>query len=308
MQATLAQLDTGWTYYTPHDPGAVWWEAMTSPLALWSMLIAGLCVFGLAVSMLALHRTHRGRARRNPFTDNDGTATMELALVLPILLFFIMTLAQSSMMMVGNYMVHYSAYAAARVAIVQVPIDQPDDRANRYTQSTGRTKHDLILEAAAIALAPVGGESESSSGLGDQLSGGLADYFDDRSTPPWADGLLPRRMAYAMNNTQIELGYPVVYPDDVVELIPLEAGESRDYGTRAPITVFVEHKLNLGVPYANRIFATDRNDGSGYHRVVKTNCTLTNEGIRDELPPRPTVPRLSTPAERQAFEQSRQDN
>ena len=46
-----------------------------------------------------------------------GTATLEFCMVIPIVLFLILLLVQSTLLMVGNQFVHYAAFAATRSAV-----------------------------------------------------------------------------------------------------------------------------------------------------------------------------------------------
>ena len=64
-----------------------------------------------------------GRSQRRPSGPSQGTATIEFALVMPIMLFLILLLAQTTFVMAGNLFVHYAAFAATRSAIVYIPAD-----------------------------------------------------------------------------------------------------------------------------------------------------------------------------------------
>ncbi len=280
------------------DTQPIWWQAMSSPLGRWCLVVALLCAVGIAVGWVALRRLHAGGARFAGVRDEDGTATIEFTLVFPFLLFLMLSLAQVTMLMAGNMNVHYSAYAAARAAIVHVPRAFADDGPNEYTQGEGNTKHDLILEAAAIALTPFGGRLDSSydAELADRYAEGLADYYAGEPVPRWTGDLAREKLNYCLENTEVTLGYPEVLDSDAIDRVQLQPGESHTYGHRDAITAYLTHKLYLGVPYVNRIFGEGRADGErGMYVQVKSDCTLTNEGMRDELPPLPTIPRTTPP-------------
>jgi hypothetical protein len=219
---------------------------------------------------------------------------MEFALVFPLLLFMVLVLAQVTFLMTGNLFVHYAAYAATRSAIVQVPQPQEDDGPNHYTHSRGNTKCDRIHEAAAIALMPVGGRqtSTNSSVNANAFVGGLGQYYTGHNEPNWVANLAADRLRYALDNTSVAMMRPVIIDERTVEFREIGRGETHYFEARDPITTVVTHRLNLGIPYANRIFAQGENPhGPGRHVVVTAGYTLTNEGVRDELPPMPTIPR-----------------
>jgi len=111
--------------------------------------------------------------------------------------------------------------------------------------------------------------------------------------PRWLDTLAGDRLRYAARHTAITVMTPVV-DGGAHEMVyePIEAGERHVFEARDPVTVRVDHRLNLGVPYVNRIFADGSHTGSaGRYIEMDADYTLPLEGIRDELPPQPTVPR-----------------
>ena len=305
----------------------IWFAAMTSRLGLVCAVMVVVLLVGIGLSVKTLRGVHAGNRGRS-IRENDGTATVEFVLVLPFLLFLILALAQVTVMMGANVVVHYSAFAAARAAIVQVPTNYPNNTAtpqlnqppyspydwtdagkvslysrdgdppNRYTQGEGRIKHDKILHAAALTLMAVSGQTDGGGDLVDsagedvtdeRLVSALGEYYAGASEPPWVETLAASRLRYALDNTSIRLGYLDIDADDqFFGVITLRDGEAYEYEPFEDIAVTVEHRLNLALPYVNRLFATGRNEGGpGYHREVSAQYTLTNQGLRDELPPEP---------------------
>jgi hypothetical protein len=282
--------------------GRFWAQVLLSPTAVWCLLTAIGCLAVLAAGLLMLRRSHRPLARRSPVRSNDGTATIEFALVTPILLFFALVLTQTTMLMAGHIFVNYSAFAATRSAIVQIPADYSDDGANHFTAAEGRTKHDAIKRAAVFAVAPVSGERSGGGGSvdADQFVASLRSYYSDHGSDPprWLDTLAGDRLRYASRNTAITVITPQVdHNNRIIEYnaIGPEANPPRMQHTfqpRDPVTVRVDHRLSLGVPYVNRIFADGEHDsGGGRYIEMRADYTLPLEGIRDELPPEPNVPR-----------------
>ena len=78
-------------------------------------------------------------------------------------------------------------------------------------------------------------------------------------------------------------------PDHTVTFIEL-TGEP--ILPKDPITVRVDHKLHLGVPYVNRLFRDSDSPDDHRYVTVSASATLTNEGILDRFPEEPDLPRL----------------
>ena len=125
------------------------------------LVLAAISVVMIALACRALihlnSRDPTGRGLRVRF-NNNGTATMEFVLVFPILLFFSLLLAQTTLLAGANAFIHYAAFAATRSAIVQIPTGYaPDESPNVIINADGHTKHDIIRRAAVFALVPVSG-------------------------------------------------------------------------------------------------------------------------------------------------------
>lgn len=271
-----------------HPLTQTWWQtALTSRLGVWSAVaLVILAFFAVALVVMIWRLGRRERAGRKLLPDTGGTVTIEFALVLPILLMLIMVLAQTSMLMGGNLIVHYAAFAAARSAIVQIPYNHPGEPANTYNGKNG-TKYGYIFHSAVFALAPVGGQGGGST-LSAQYEGGLNQFYNGMgmAPPPWINKLAGERVAYAQANTEIAL----LKADDSGD--PAAATEvSGPIQALDPLMVRVQHKLNLGVPYANRFFADGSTD-SGRYTLVTALMPLTNEGILDTMPPETPIPRI----------------
>jgi hypothetical protein len=267
---------------------------MTSRLGFWSAIAVLAMVIIAAVLLVMMWRLgRRQRAGRRLLPDVTGTATIEFALVLPMLLTLSMILAQTSMLMGGNLIVHYAAFAAARSAIVQIPYAYPGYPANTYTSAPGTPKREAIFRTAVFALAPVGGKG-GGGGLGTINSGAYTDALTQfyggmgMAPPPWISALAGDRVAYAAANTEIAL----LKADNTGDPALATEITNGTVDARDPLMVRVQHKLNLGVPYANRIFADGATDNGRYTNIAAV-VPLTNEGILDTMPPE--TPILRTP-------------
>jgi hypothetical protein len=265
------------------------------------LVVIAVCLLVLAVGMRTLWRLRpqpARQARSRPIRDQRGTATIEFALLFPIILFFVLLLTQTTMLLAGNAMVHYAAFAATRTAIVEIPLEIDGDEPNVYTQSDGRWKRERIRAAAAFATLPVAGQLDSGGGgsaAGD-IQGAFEAFYSGygRNAPGWVENMIAGKMRYALENTDTVVMTWERVDDNRIEFSEIGSGQSYEFTQRDAITVRVRHRLNLGVPYVNRIYADDRNPtGDGLYALVTAQYTLTNEGVRDELPPQPTIPRLT---------------
>ena len=261
------------------QPRADWLlGAITSPLFLICEVILAVCAAAMAGILAVLWRA--GRPYRGRRRSDSGEAVIEFALAMPLLLFLALLMAQTSLVMVGNLCVHYSAFCAARSAIVTVPrnLTQDEPRNEVALGDDGSAKLQRIRMAACWALMPVSCDSENVVAVNPgTLSNGLDEFFTSQGqeTPTWVDDRLARQFAYASDpdHTQIELAPPA---------------KGATYGERENIHVTVRHKLYLSVPYAARIFGafpggeelTDIGAGE-YATLITASSVLPNEGPQD---------------------------
>lgn len=281
--------------------GPWWWQAVTN--GLW-LTCLGLALLSVALLLLAGGATlrlasaeRRTRTRLPLSVDADGTATVEFALVFPILLVLALLLTQTTLLMGGNIFVNYAAFAATRAAIVQVPASYlPEEEPNVVINASNHAKHDAIRRAAVFAVLPVSGRIASSGLATDDFVAGLTNYYTayHQTAPAWINNFAGARLRYADANTLVSLMSTAVSDDGRVVFTDLPEDRAYSFGPREPITVRVTHRLYLSVPYIGMLFATGRlsgEQGSGRYTLVNAQYTLTNEGVYDDLPPRPQLPR-----------------
>ncbi len=198
---------------------------------------------------------------------------IEFALALPIVLMISLVMVQSSLLMGGNICVHYSAYCAARSAIVQIP---DDGSVVEPPNVLGSGKGRQIYAAAVWAVMPIScGSQQIDEADADTLIDGLERFFDnyDTPTPWWVDSYIARKLQYALDHTEVEVSPPA---------------RRGYYAPDEDIRVQVRHTFYLSVPYAGKLFATFDDDGreldfgaGEYGIVIRAACTLTNEGVVD---------------------------
>jgi hypothetical protein len=270
---------TGWAVFLALGD---WWAWRWVRPALVSGQFAkyGLVMLGSAVALAVLCGLlwRAGGSRRGWRGNQEGGAMIEFVMVLPIALMLVLIMAQSSLLMVGNLCVNYSAYCAARSAIVTIPDDLSPGEPPNYVDGRpdSSAKRRRILLAAAWAVLPVSCSiREQSEAGGLELMEGLEKFFKtyNRKPPGWIRAHLGRKLRYALDHTSVDLAPP-------------ENGDT--YGPAEDIHVSVDHTFYLAVPYASGLFYKADRDGveldigtGEYGIVIRVACTLTNEGVQD---------------------------
>ncbi len=288
-----------------------WWSTLASGPALTLLAVALLCLLLLVYLGVRLRRVTAAQRRstvRERLAGDSGVAMIEFVLVTPILLFITLLLLQTALVFTGLFYVQYSAFAAARSAIVYIPSDYglpPNEIDLRSDKSS------VIIGSAMIAVAPVSGRESGTSrtevDVGPMFSRGFSSMYSSlgEDEPPWVNGMLNERLYYAINHTEVELHR--VYPgvgDGAVRFEPLDGYTT--FGPKDAVAVTVHHEFALTVPLASRAFALAGESGSytpasrsgsespgppGQWTLIKARAILTNEGIDRRLPPAPAVPR-----------------
>ena len=226
-----------------------------------------------------------------------GTATIEFALVFPILLVMTLVVLQFMLLMTGRLYVQYAAFAAVRTAIVQVPRDMSEQGGeihNQIVNASGDPKFDLIHQAAAMALVPTAGRSESDNAPQgnldtDLLIEAMSSFYasQGQTAPNWVENMLAEKINYALEFTSVDLVDYTTLEDDFFQSlqdVPII------YEPQDSVSVRVEHELALSVPYIRTLFEDGENE-VGPYTLVTSVATLTNEGVYPLLPEAPTPPR-----------------
>jgi len=216
-----------------------------------------------------------GRPRRRPAGD-AGTAAIEFVLVFPVAMVIVMVMIQSMLLVTQNILVHYSAYIAARAAVVWVPekVSYVETR-NVVADADSSGKIDHIRKAAVWALTPAGAAKAGAGGAvgGDDTAAQEAAYrrlfsLYGRQPPNWITRMYPNMHDYAHDYTDVMLRPPAA--DGV-------------YGDHEALTVTVRHTMFLSVPYVNRLFADKDLPEGDYGTEVEASYTLTNQGVEDDI-------------------------
>lgn len=285
--------------YTDH--WAVAEHVLTGPWAV-TGIIAGALLLVVVLLCRRVRRAACGEASCRPriARDQRGTATIEFAMVFPIIMFLTLLLVQTTMAMVGNMFVHYAAMSGARAAIVHIPTwqvgsDLVYENINEINTSlTGQaSKMQSIREAVWFALVPVCGQLEQGNIDAEPYVGGLRILHEQLAddVPGWIDAVAAERLRYAAVNTEVTIE-SVQVVQGIVEF-ESQTGQAV-FGPKDPICVRVDHRLNLAVPYVRFIFSDGQHTtarGESAYTNVTARHTLHNEGIDPSMPPLPQLPR-----------------
>ena len=249
----------------PVESSSWWWQALGGSFALWCLALLVFGGLGLIICLRMLWRTGRsntqGRAGNlagDLAGDQAGVATIEFCLVLPILLFMILLLAQTTFAMSGNMYMHYSAYIATRAAVVYIPQDDGsfDGAPNRISNSVTTPKREAIRMAAVFALEPVSGRLESGGLQAGLYKDGVTGLYGgyNQPAPNWLKvyaPITPRARAFSISSSEAKLNYAdantdiyvmetIVHPDESVEFRRISG--SYEFGPKDPVTIQVEHR------------------------------------------------------------------
>lgn len=297
-----------------HNPvlglGPWWSSALTSGFGLRCAVVAAVGALVLAAALRAgwalghargLKPARRGVRER--LNDERGSATVEFVLVFVPALTVCLILLQTVLAFSGNLFVHYAAFVATRSAIVEIPNGQ---REGGGSLSDDSPAFDRAQRAAAFALAPVSGQLSADGGDPVAFEAGLEAYFAEygQETPAWVTTRAADRLAYAQAHTDLSLYLTRMTDDGEIELDRLspdpflDAGDrspvTASYGPKDPVTVGVNHKLHLSIPYASLLFADGQHStrgGQTAYALVSATSTMTLEGYDVNLPALPDVER-----------------
>jgi Flp pilus assembly protein TadG len=214
------------------------WAAAASPLATRCLVImaVGMAALGLAVAILIRARPRvRPAGFRGFFGDQGGTAAIEMAFVFPLGLMIFLVVIQAALVFNANMVVHYSAFAAARMAIVVVPLNLDNDPIFKEKRNYVRNpdvssvaksdKLEMIRRAAVMAVMPVSARAASGAATADQGGAavqnesatvfrylGVKDerpwFYFLKTKPPFAPFFSRAKSQYDYANSEITLKSP----------------------------------------------------------------------------------------------------
>jgi len=283
---------------------------ISTPLIL--AIFCGLILLGIVFSMLKA----AGKAKRSIKEirgDEDGQAMTEFVITFPLLLFITLCIMQLSLIYTARLVVNYSAFSAARAAIVIIPSIVGAEAEGSIDPEVDDGKLNIIRNAARLSCTPIAARASTVASsfyiaiaghriyplqeIGDFLGGALNNIGDTLNSFFNAIGvhnggkmatIAIDKYLYSYLFTQVQL-----LDDDFKKI------ESSTSYTTNPVTVRVVHSFRLGIPIANAFFgkkmgwdlydqlgldnfdflggAVDHNTasiGSGYVYSIHGDCTM----------------------------------
>jgi hypothetical protein len=250
--------------------------------------------------ILALHRDEFGSVQ-----------SLSFVLTVPIFIMLVLLAVQITQLMIGQIVVHFAAFAAARSATVWIPArvgsDVETSGENRiglarnllqngaggelYQISPGGLKFEKIRQAAALACVPIAPSHKLGLASGDQLTQSLQATYAALSPTAASNPKIPQRLAnkwaYATATTGIQIyvfhrrygpgnwDEPPLqnyYPPD-----PDAYYKANEIGWRDQIRVTVTHNFAL-LPGPGRLLARTANQ-SFYRDAVSPQIRTAPGGV-----------------------------
>lgn len=257
-------------------------------LALLISLSVGLTAM-LLWRMVAIFGRYGVRSLRQLPRAQAGQAITEFVIVFWALIMTVTGVAQMSLMYNAKQVALYSAFAAARSAIVWIPQDvEGEDPPNQITLSTGYEKYGNIKSSAALACVPIAQSATDVLGnlpvigpvvndVMNAINSALAVIPGLNQAVDYAD-----KFAYAYALTTVS--FVNQGPGGITEIG--SPGSVLTFNQHEDITIEIEHCLFLPIPVAGHVvdmldtlppeFAIMEALEDPYTHVNST-CTLTLE-------------------------------
>jgi len=202
-------------------------DALISCLPYLAAIVVSVLVLRLLVyvSRAELKLPHLRCLHRD---EAGGVQSLSFVLTLPIFMFFLMFIVQMSQLVIAQVVIHYSAFAATRSAIVWIPASSGNEQANEigssrtvigsergvnvYQVGDGTEKFERIRRTAAMAcmsISPSRNVGVSGRGSGNDAVSSLQRAYLAIAPSSQNNGRVPTRiankLAYALDNTQVEI-------------------------------------------------------------------------------------------------------
>lgn len=208
---------------------------MTQSLFIDCLALAGWLVLGLlamAVIGLFMGKPDWSQLKRLHNNEKGAVQSLSFVLTLPLFLMIMLFVLQVSQILIARVVVEYSAFTAARSAIVWIPArvtgDESENRMSRrffvrveekddgvwsvYQMQPTGPKFERIAMAASTALTPICPSGGAGAPVGDMVMNASSSlekaYYamapGSRSNPRIGDRL-QNKLAYAVANTRVEI-------------------------------------------------------------------------------------------------------
>ncbi len=196
----------------------------------WAALAVAAIVAARVLIWLSGARLQTARLRSIHDCEAGSVQSLSFVLVLPFFVMIIMLIVQASQLMVGNIVMQYSAYAAARSASVWIPANvsalEPancisqrreitfDELGWKYEITPSGDKYSKIHQAAVLACVPLGPSQDlgySEDGYTAQTTSALTKLYSGLDPDSASNGRISSRLrskvAYSAQNTNVDLTF-----------------------------------------------------------------------------------------------------
>lgn len=255
--------------------------------------VCSLILFAAVWGMLRMRSRSNTPRARGFMGDQNATVAISFALMFPLALLMVFVIVQAALMFNVNMVVNYSAYAAARSAIVWVPISMEPESQNLvmnpdFSGNLPSDKMPYVRRAAVLALIPISNRLDpvyapsSDSGFsGEDVLTQMQQVFgrSGKKVPVWSRRV-PEQYAYADAHTKVEIAMPHHWRDgnpdndcpynrtrgtgewevnewrgwyEVTESYCPFNDERWDYASHEALELTVTYVYELTVPFASRI-------------------------------------------------------
>jgi Flp pilus assembly protein TadG len=283
------------------------------PIGFYLSFAGAVLCGGLALWLAArlLRRAFAGRRLAALAADERGTAVVEFPFVFITLIQVTIWAWQLAFIATAYQVVDYAAFAAARCAVVTIPLDwtkesageirrveldglsgsgvDTEDIKQQLTTHVKENKRRDVRWAAAFVVyaisgrksvdsAPVTGGATLGTPFGDVDFSGGGLSWPDQVAATLDDSSILTRFKYAADYTSATVEPPSGQGSDL--MLAFGAGDT--------VTVTVTHELNLPVPFANVLFRTGVHpEGTSYLTISGRATMLVEDSHAEATPPSP---------------------
>lgn len=209
--------------------------------------------------------------------DQAGSTIVEFPIALIVLVLMSLLTWQLGFLVSAYIVVDYAAFAAARVAIVQIPPHVDDEEpAHKVRDITleDSNKGDEIHDAAAFVCYPISAQYTFDDSWTSEVPI-LEEVMQFPGAEAFTDALetfdFATRYVYALRNTSAKL------------IVAGKESGDHAFGAGSEVTVEVTHDFSLRIAIAARVFGSLQVP-EGYVTPVKAQATLLYEGFAEKVP------------------------
>jgi TadE-like protein len=248
------------------------------------LTVLGLVLGGLSLRISgAIARAKKIAPARNEDKES-GTSAVEFVLVLPALAVLLLMILQIALIVQAKFVVNYAAFCAARSAVVVIPDDvfgRPSEPRNQVGNPDSSEKVEIIQRSAALPLTAISPLPGFSVARGVPVLTNPAVIADLVKLAPF--DVAPRSM---MGQVMLRAPYAYHLENTAVKVLTVEGTEGGSFRDHDWVTVKVQYRYYLAVPFAKKLFGTSYSGnplwniifGTDYYYPIVEQYTLPVDG------------------------------